>query len=42
MYPEEIAVLAEVSEGLEHSLKNAADCCNTLEELLNKIKSKRY
>ncbi|MEE0865211.1 MAG: nucleotidyltransferase [Clostridia bacterium] len=42
MYPEEIAELAEVSEGLEHSLKNAADSCNTLEELLNKIKSKRY
>ena len=42
MFPEEIAELAEVSEGLEHSLKNAADSCNTLEELLNKIKSKRY
>lgn len=42
MYPEEIAELAEVSEGLENSLKNAADSCNTLEELLNKIKSKRY
>ena len=42
MYIEEIAELAEVSEGLEHSLKNAADSCNTLEELLNKIKSKRY
>ena len=42
MYTEEIAELAEVSEGLEHSLKNAADSCNTLEELLNKIKSKRY
>lgn len=42
MYPEEISELAEVSEGLEHSLKNAADSCNTLEELLGKIKSKRY
>ena len=42
MYPEEIAELADVSEGLENSLKNAADSCNTLEELLNKIKSKRY
>ena len=42
MYPEEIAELAEVSEGLEHSLKNAADSCNNLEDLLNKIKSKRY
>ena len=42
MYPEEITELAEVSEGLEHSYKNAADSCNTLEELLGKIKSKRY
>lgn len=42
MYPEEISELAEVSEGLEHSYKNAADSCNTLEELLGKIKSKRY
>ena len=42
MYPEEIAELADVSEGLENSLKNAADSCNTLEELLNKNKSKRY
>ena len=42
MFPEEIAELAEVSEGLEHSLKNAADSCNTLEDLLSKIKSKRY
>ena len=42
MFPEEIAELAEVSEGLEYSLKNAADSCNTLEDLLSKIKSKRY
>lgn len=42
MYPEEIAELADVSEGLEFSLKNAADSCNTLEDLLNTIKSKRY
>ena len=42
MYLEEIAELAEVSEGLEHSFKNAADSCNTLDELLSKIKSKRY
>ena len=42
MYPFEIAELAEVSEGLENSLKNAADSCNTLDELLNKVKSKRY
>ena len=42
MFPEEIAELAEVSEGLENSLKNAADSCNTLDDLLNIIKSKRY
>ena len=42
MFPEEIEDLAEVSEGLEYSLKNAADSCNTLEDLLSKIKSKRY
>ena len=42
MYPEEIAELADVSEGLEFSLKNAADSCNTLEDLLDNLKSKRY
>lgn len=42
MYPDEIAELADVSEGLEFSLKNAADSCNTLEDLLNTIKTKRY
>lgn len=42
MFTEEIAELAEVSEGLEHSLKNVADSCNTLDDLLSKIKSKRY
>lgn len=42
MFPDEIAELADVSEGLEYSLKNAADSCNTLDELLSKIKSKRY
>lgn len=42
MFPEEISELAEVSEGLEHSLKNAANSCNTLDELLTNVKSKRY
>lgn len=42
MYTEEIADLADVTEGLEFALKNAADSCNTLDELLGKIKSKRY
>ena len=38
----EIAKLPDVSEGLEFSIKNAANSCNTLNELLNIIKSKRY
>lgn len=32
----------EVNEGLENSIKNAANSCNTLAELINIIKSKRY
>ena len=39
---EEIADLPDVSEGLEHSLKGAANSCNTIEELLSMVKSKRY
>ena len=39
---EEIASLPDVSEGLEHSLKSAANSCNTIEELLSLVKSKRY
>lgn len=38
----EIANLPDVSEGLEHSIKNAADSCNTLQEFMNIVKSKRY
>ena len=38
----EIAELPDVSEGLEFALKNAANSCNTLNEFLNIIKSKRY
>ena len=38
----EIAELPDVSEGLEFSIKNAANSCNTLDELLTIIKSKRY
>ncbi len=38
----EIADLPDVSEGLEYSIKNAANSCNTINELLNIIKSKRY
>ena len=32
----------EVNEGLENSIKNAANSCNTLAELINIIKTKRY
>ena len=39
---EEISNLPDVSEGLEYSIKKAADSCNSIVELLNIIKSKRY
>lgn len=39
---EDIAKLPDVSEGLENSIKNAADSCNTTEELINIVKSKRF
>ena len=42
MTSEEIAKLPDVSEGLEHSIKNAADSCNTLNELINIVKTKRF
>ena len=38
----EIANLPDVSEGLEHSLKNAANSCNSIVELLNIVNCKRY
>lgn len=38
----EIAELPDVSEGLEFAIKNTANSCNTLNEFLNIIKSKRY
>lgn len=38
----EIAKLCDVAEGLEYSIKNAANSCNTLEELLQQLQSKRY
>ncbi len=38
----EIAKLPDVSEGLENKIKGAANTCNTLSELIEKIKSKRY
>ena len=39
---EEIANLPDVSEGLEFAIKDAVNSCNTITELLNFIKSKRY
>lgn len=38
----EIAELQDVSEGLEHSFKNAANSCNDITTLIKKVKSKRY
>ena len=38
----EIAELQDVTEGLEHALKNAANSCNNIIELINIVKSKRY
>ena len=38
----EIAELPDVSEGLEFSIKKAANSCNSLSEFLNIVKSKRY
>ena len=38
----EISNLPDVTEGLEHSIKNAANSCNTLKEFMNIIKTKRY
>lgn len=42
MSVEEIKNLADVSEGLEYSIKNAANSSNSVIEMLNTIKSKRY
>ena len=38
----EISELQDVTEGLENSIKQAANNCNNLEDLINSIKSKRY
>lgn len=42
MTVEELAEFPDVSEGLEHSIKNAASSCNTITELINMVKSKRH
>jgi len=38
----EIAELPDVTEGLENAIKNAANSCNNLIDLVNIIKTKRY
>ena len=42
MSVEEIAELPDVTEGLENNIKNAADFCNNIHDLITYIKSKRY
>ena len=39
---EEIADLPDVTEGLEHSIKDAANSCNSILQFINLVKSKRY
>lgn len=39
---EQIAGLPDVTEGLENSIKQAADSTNNIRDLINMIKSKRY
>ncbi len=39
---QEISELPDVTEGLESSIKNAANSCNTIVEFLDILKSKRY
>ena len=38
----QIANLPDVSEGLENSIKNAANSCNSLSTLMEMVKTKRY
>lgn len=38
----EIAQLPDVTEGLEHVIKNAANSCNSILDLMDIVKSKRY
>lgn len=39
---QEIAELPDVTEGLENSIKNAANYCNNLNDFINIVKTKRY
>ena len=42
MSTSEIAEIPDVSEGLENLIKEAASSCNTIEEFIKIVKSKRY
>ena len=42
MTTNEIAELQDVTEGLEYAIKNAANSCNNILDLLDAVKSKRY
>lgn len=42
MTTSQIKALPDVSEGLEFAIKNAANSCNTYQEFMTIIKSKRY
>lgn len=39
---QEIAELPDVTEGLENSIKNAANFCNNIDNFINIVKTKRY
>lgn len=39
---EQIAELPDVTEGLENSIKNAANFCNNINDFINMVKTKRY
>jgi predicted nucleotidyltransferase len=42
MTVEEIGSIADVTEGLENRIKESSNTCNSIEDLINMIKSKRY
>ena len=42
MTNQEISKIADINEGLENNIKEAADTSTTAEEIINKVSSKRY
>ena len=42
MTPDRLALIAEVGEGLENRISDSAQKYNSLEEILNAVKTKRY